>query len=274
MFRAAVRASAAAVVGLTLWRVARRRATTFAARRVRKPRGGGAAPVVLFAGGSYSPVTNAHVRMLELARERALADGDDVVAGVASPVHGGYGKKSLVPAGDRYSMLRLAVRGSDWVSASQWETRRPRWSNTSTALAGAEEEAAAVLRAEHGHEGPPPRAVLVCGSDLLESMVDLPLVWPDADVAAILGRHGAIVLQRRASPGQPPARDADDLMRHERLVAYRDRVRVVRPGRLDMTSSTMVRALIADGRYGEAAEHLPPGVLDYIRARRLYGASP
>jgi nicotinamide mononucleotide adenylyltransferase len=73
--------------------------------------------VVLLLCGSFSPITNFHLRMLELARDfLQRTTRFRVVRGIISPVHDAYGKKGLVGAHHRLAMCRLATQSSDWVT--------------------------------------------------------------------------------------------------------------------------------------------------------------
>jgi hypothetical protein len=73
--------------------------------------------VVLLLCGSFSPITNLHLRMLELARDCLQRHSRfSVVRGIISPVHDAYGKKGLVGGHHRLAMCRLATQNSDWVT--------------------------------------------------------------------------------------------------------------------------------------------------------------
>jgi nicotinamide mononucleotide adenylyltransferase len=49
--------------------------------------------VLLLACGSFNPPTLLHLRMFEVARDTLRKQGLQVVGGVISPVHDGYGKE-------------------------------------------------------------------------------------------------------------------------------------------------------------------------------------
>lgn len=54
---------------------------------------------VLIECGSFSPITNLHLMLFEMNRDYLMKETRqlDIVGGIISPVHDGYGKKSLVP---------------------------------------------------------------------------------------------------------------------------------------------------------------------------------
>lgn len=44
-----------------------------------------------------------------------------------SPVHDSYGKKGLATSKHRQTMLKLALKNSDWISMSDWESEQEHW---------------------------------------------------------------------------------------------------------------------------------------------------
>lgn len=119
--------------------------------------------VVLFVCGSFNPPTNMHFRVfgkcllietciyfafhlyyklitflriiiLEIARDHLHRLGTEVIGGIVSPVHDGYGKKDLLSATHRIAMLKLALQSSDWIKLSDWEAKQETWTRTRITL--------------------------------------------------------------------------------------------------------------------------------------------
>ncbi|EFX64104.1 hypothetical protein DAPPUDRAFT_66468 [Daphnia pulex] len=135
---------------------------------------------VLIAVGSFNPPTNMHLRIFELAKDFLQKTDQEVLGGIISPVHDQYGKKGLVSAEHRCSMLKLAVETSNWVNISDWETQQEGWTRTAESLKfyKAKKIQAKMLDKEF------PLNInlkLLCGADLIESFA-VPGLWKDEDV--------------------------------------------------------------------------------------------
>lgn len=83
----------------------------------------GRQPAVIVLPGSFSPVTNLHLRGLCEARDHLhLNTGYDVVGGYLTPVSLAYGKASLIATQHRVEMCKLAVQSTDWIMTDEWES--------------------------------------------------------------------------------------------------------------------------------------------------------
>ncbi len=85
-------------------------------------------PLVLLSTGSFSPVHEGHLDMMERARRRAEQAGWTVVAGYLSPSHDQYvgvkrGGQAALHAEHRIALLEEALQDSDWLSVCPWEAR-------------------------------------------------------------------------------------------------------------------------------------------------------
>ena len=128
-------------------------------------------PLVLLYCGSFSPISVAHLRSIEVGKNYLEKQGYTVTV-IISPVGDAYKKKDLLPAAQRIEILQLAAKNSDYIQVSDWESKREEYTRTLLVLQHFSEE----------NPGVPVR--LLCGSDLLESF-NMPGVWADEDVMII-----------------------------------------------------------------------------------------
>ena len=184
----------------------------------------------------------------------------DVIGGFISPVHDAYGKLSLIPQHHRLAMCDAAVASSSWLSVQSWEVRQRAWTTTARTLAKYQ---SALDRA--GLTAAPIRVKLLCGADLLESIL-VPDLWAAADLEVLFGQVGVVVIERVGL-------DLAALIASTPLLArYAANIDLV-PQRIANTiSSTSVRELL---RNQQSARFLTPDpVLEYIHANALYGWDP
>lgn len=253
------------------------------------------AKIVLMACGSFSPPTYMHLRMFEIAKDYIHSLGlGTVVGGIVSPVHDAYGKKDLVAAHHRISMLKLALRSSSWIKISEWETQQDGWTRTRMcmqyhqekinqhmALSGINDTDAPswlpddvlnvnnidepdnLMERLNGNQAGGIVVKLLCGADLLQSFAT-PGLWSDEDMEAIVGRHGLVVVTRE---GCDPGRFIHE---SDLLTSYRKNITLVTNYISNEVSSTVIRRLV---RRGHSAKYLTDDhVLAYIAQNKLYGA--
>jgi nicotinate (nicotinamide) nucleotide adenylyltransferase len=221
--------------------------------------------VVLLLCGSFSPITNLHLRMLELARDCLQKNSlFSVVRGIISPVHDAYGKKGLVESHHRVAMCKLAAQNSDWITVDPWETQQGGWTVTANVLRHFQE----AVNADKIKVG---RIKLLCGADLLESFATpglwesadaTPGLWESADIDAIVRDFGLVVISRSGSNPEKFIYESDQL---SRLKANISLVTEWIPN--DISSTKIRRSL----QRGESVRYLvPDAVLDYIQHHKLY----
>lgn len=106
--------------------------------------------IVLLSCGSFNPPTNMHLRMFgninvllfsisyhlisENARDHLSKLGMDVILGLVSPVHDGYGKKDLASSTHRLAMVRLALQDSNWIKMTNWEAAQEEHTRTAIVI--------------------------------------------------------------------------------------------------------------------------------------------
>jgi len=212
--------------------------------------------IILVSCGSFSPITNLHLRLFEAARDWLMFEHEkfDVVGGIASPVHDAYGKKDLVPADQRLAMTRLATASSTWVDVSSWETSQGAWSRTCDVLQAYQDFYSANL----------PFTVqvkLLCGADILDSCLN-PQVWTPDDLQNIFGKFGVVCLERTGHSA------VELINENDALYKYRTAIHLVPQHIANNISSTAVRRQI---RRGLSIKYLVPDEVErYIRENKLY----
>lgn len=241
-------------------------------------------PIVLLACGCFNPITNMHLRMFEIARDYAHRIGQyEVIGGIISPVHDGYGKKELESATHRINMLKYALHGNEWVKFSEWEVKQESWTRTRQTLQYHQNHVNAFLHStgnnldvnEEELQWMPDnirkrcgnRSVIVkllCGADLLESF-GIPGLWADEDIEAIVGQHGLMVITRST------INPAEFIYNSDVLTKYLPNITIITEWITNEISSTKIRRAL---RRSESVKYLlPDKVIEYIHKNSLYGAN-
>jgi nicotinate-nucleotide adenylyltransferase len=205
-------------------------------------------------GGTFDPV---HVGHLALARTARAALRLDEVR--LMPTGASWQKAGVVAsATERLAMIELAIAGLDGLVADDREVRRGGPTYTIDTLAE--------LR---GELGPGPALVLILGSDQLRNLASWHR-WRE------LCEHAHIACTQRE---QVPLTDLPEPV--EALVRERGRDALPDAAAGSVVffsmppvpvSATALRAALARGE--RPAELVPPAVLNYIEAHRLYGVAP
>lgn len=201
-------------------------------------------PRVGWLGGSFDPVHEGHLRAAIAAAdaldlERVLL----VPAGLPPHKRG----QTLAPGRDRLALLEIAARADPRLQVSDLELRR---SGPSYSVDTARELLAALP--------PGARLYFILGADML---ADLPHWHRAAELARLVT---FCPLARAGTPLEPEGLRAalgDEAV--ERIRAH------VVQAPLHPASSSAIREALARG---ERPSWLPPGVVEEIAARRLYGA--
>ncbi|KAF5274006.1 hypothetical protein FQA39_LY01121 [Lamprigera yunnana] len=236
--------------------------------------------VILIACGSFSPPTNMHFRMFEVARDHLHRLGNQVViGGIMSPVHDAYGKKDLVSSTHRITMLKLALLNTDWIKVSDWECMQETWTRTRQTLQYHQNKVNSLLNSlnydlneddcnwipdsvRNGINGPI-QVKLLCGADLLESF-GVQGLWADEDIECILKQHGLVVITRENTDPLRFIYNSDILTK---LMAN---ITIITDWITQDISSTKVRRAL---RRSESVKYLlADKVIEYIHKYSLYGS--
>ncbi|KAL8276869.1 hypothetical protein RQP46_010697 [Phenoliferia psychrophenolica] len=235
-------------------------------------------PLVLVACGSYSPCTFLHLRMFEMARDHARANGWIVVGGYLSPVNDKYQKKGLAAANHRVAMCELACQDSDWLMVDPWEANAPTYTPTAQVLdhfhqeinvarGGVEVVITDEWTGEQRTERRQARIMLLAGSDLILTMSE-PGVWSEKDLHHILGLYGCYIIERSESEIDQSIFNSSSVHSRSPLALYRDNIAFVEQLVRNDVSSTKIRLFLRKGL--SVLYLLPTAVAHYIEQVGLY----
>ncbi|XP_044738252.1 nicotinamide/nicotinic acid mononucleotide adenylyltransferase 1 [Chrysoperla carnea] len=238
--------------------------------------------IVLIACGSFNPPTFMHLRMFEIARDYLQRKGEMVIGGIMSPVHDAYGKKELEHSTHRITMLKEALKDSDWIKVSPWESQQEGWSKTRVVVQYHQNHLNAIvndcsitpsnsvlswvpdtLLNQNQNNKRKIQLKLLCGADLLESFA-VPNLWASEDMECLVGEHGLVVISRNGSNSEKFIYESD-LLYH-----YVNNIDLVTEWITNELSSTKIRRAL---RRSESVKYLiPDAVIDYVYKHNLYGS--
>lgn len=217
----------------------------------------GKPPLVLISCGSFSPVTNMHLRLFEEARNH-LAKDFSVVLGIMSPTNDEYKKwkSSLIHSRHRMKMVDLALEDSSWIEVRDFEVKQKQWIRTRPTLTHYKSE----LQKEYG---PDVEVRYLCGADILEAMCKPNSLWKAVDVQYILKEFGIAAICRQDAPDLTSYIQSQDLLR-----PYADRIHLISPEVENNISSSLVRKLLQEGQ--SISYLVPSQVESYIYEQSLF----
>ncbi|XKL66412.1 hypothetical protein PGB90_009832 [Kerria lacca] len=233
--------------------------------------------VILLMCGSFNPVTNMHLRMMEIARDQLQHYGFIVKAGFFSPVHDKYPKDTLTSITHRVAMLKLALETSDWLQVSTWESEQTSWIPTYNVLNHHQERINDLMNSKnmkvssqnnvnninHNPNQCDIIVKLICGGDFLSSF-SIPNLWDPSHINQILEKHGLVVVTRSGYNISDIIEDNDILYKHMANIM------VVNEFIENTISSTKIRKACLRHRSIKYLVH--DKVEKYIQAHNLYSS--
>ncbi|KAI9673010.1 MAG: Nicotinamide/nicotinic acid mononucleotide adenylyltransferase 1 [Caeruleum heppii] len=219
-------------------------------------------PLCLVACGSFSPITNLHLRMFEMAADYTKFNTEfEIVGGYLSPVSDAYKKAGLATAEHRIRMCEMAVeQTSSWLMVDPWEAVQKEYQPTAFVLDHFEHEINEVLGGVETYTGERKhvRIALLAGADLIQTM-STPGVWSDKDLDHILGRYGTFIVERTGT-------DIDDALAS--LQQWKENIHVIQQLIQNDVSSTKIRLFLR--REMSIRYLVPASVIRYIEEHGLY----
>lgn len=222
--------------------------------------------ICLLATGSFNPITNGHLLMLETVKN-AIKNKFDVINGYISPVNQEYGKKGLIRPEDRLLMCHLGVITSDWINVTFWEINQlPKQMkmlreeyNCDPSFKGV--PTAAVIKYIRDWTGLP--VGFVCGADLFISF-EKKEWWTDSEIELIVGDY-LFVVERDDSTEKVLK---EIITKRPILETLIHKITFIKPTVRNDVSSSAVRKLLKEGK---SVKYLvPDSVCDYIKQNNLY----
>lgn len=218
--------------------------------------------VAIVACGSFSPPTFAHCRLLEDAKDTLEDKGIHVIGGFMSPVHIGYGKKSLISNFHRVNMLGAMLQHSDWVEMDPWECSQDGWTKTANVLDRYQAEFDELYRS--GRLKQTVRVAMIGGADIMESFgvikSDGTRLWSPVHVEKIVSKGFICIARESYNLDEVIARD-------EILTRHKDNIHLVVPAVENNISSTLIRKSL--GANKSIKYLVPDDVIDYMQEKRL-----
>jgi len=199
-------------------------------------------------GGTFDPIHAGHLALAGVALDQLGLDQILFVPAGQPPHKRG---RPITPAGDRLTMVELAIDDEPRFAVSRIEIDRPGPSYTA-------DTAEALVAGPETHARPIELTVILSA----ESFADLPS-WHDPGRLLRLARIA--VAPRQGHPAPTPGWLA------QRLPGFADRVVVLEGPHLDISASD-IRARVAAGRSIDTL--VPPPVAAYIEAHHLYREPP
>jgi len=252
--------------------------------------------VRLFMGGSFNPITIAHLRILELARDFVGRNlGLRVEAAVISPVGDFYPEKRLQSASDRVAMCKLAAETTSklateaeldpWIRVDDWESKQDKWIRTLDNLKRQQAMVDEEYEAKSSDEcnvtstddeccqptQAKPRMMLVCGTDLIHSFKK-PGLWLIEDLEVILRDFGILCITRKGFDDNYLDAIPSELSHLVKPTGPFSGIHVVEEWVSNEISSTKVRFGLKNGL---TVQYLvTDSVFTYIQERHLYKTEP
>lgn len=222
--------------------------------------------ISLLATGSFNPITNGHLLMLEHTKNE-IGNKFDVCLGYISPVNQEYGKPNLLDSNKRLEMCQIATLSSNWILVDSWEISQKK-------------EDMSKLRQEFGSDptfrGVPTVAVIqhirdkiqmpigfVCGADLFMGFENTSW-WTDLEVELMVGDY-LFVIERDNSNTEILKQT---IIKRPILQKLQHKITFIKPPVRNDVSSSAVRKLLSENK--SIRYLVPDTVVDYISYNHLY----
>lgn len=193
-----------------------------------------------FFGGSFNPVTNAHLNLANLIAEKYNLDKVVFV-----PMGDKYNKQDLISEKDRYEMLKLATNSKEKLEVSDIELNLPYALTMLQAFKKIEEKYSDV------------KPYFIIGADNLNKLISLP------DFEILAKNYEYIVIKRN------DIRIKDKISENSVLKRFKDHFNILEENPYEQISSTEVRKLINNEDL-ISNDMIPSEVYEYIVNKNIY----
>lgn len=193
-----------------------------------------------FFGGSFNPVTNAHLNLANLIAEKYNLDKVVFV-----PMGDKYKKQGLISEKDRYEMLKLATNSKEKLEVSDVELNLPYALTMLQAFKRIEEKYSDV------------KPYFIIGADNLNKLINLP------DFEILARNYEYIVIKRN------DIRIKDKISENSILKRFKDHFNILEENPYEQISSSKVRKLINNGAL-TSNDMIPSEVYEYIVNKNIY----
>lgn len=194
--------------------------------------------IILF-GGTFNPIHNGHLALCRFAYQ-AIQPKEVILIPTCPPYKSG---QELAPPEDRLRMCRLATTGMPFLTVDDCELRKNRPCYTA--------ETVCAMRARFPRE----QLYLLLGADVFLSFQ----MWHRWRAC---GETAVLLVGARA------VKDREILCRQQKVLGREGIRSILLENPVAPISSTKIRTGLNQGRIPE--DQLDPGVLTYIREKRLY----
>lgn len=196
-----------------------------------------------FFGGSFNPVTNAHLNLANLIVEKYNLDKVVFV-----PMGDKYNKQDLISEKDRYEMLKLATNSKEKLEVSDIELNLPYALTMLQAFKRIEEKYSDV------------KPYFIIGADNLNKLISLP------DFEILAKNYEYIVIKRN------DIRIKDKISENPVLRRFKDHFNILEENPYEQISSSKVRKLINNEKL-TSNDMIPSEVYEYIVNKNIYKTS-
>lgn len=194
-----------------------------------------------FFGGSFNPVTNAHLNIAKLVQEKYKLDKVVFV-----PMGDHYPKLELAKEEHRYEMLKIATNKEDKLEVSDIELNLP---NSLTMLQAFE-------KIQKRYIGI--KAYFIIGADNLNKLVSL------GDFEILAGNYEFIVIGRNSINIQ------EKISLNPILERFKTHFNILEDNPYENMSATSVRNALKSGSNSDISNIIPREVEEYIRKNNIY----